>query len=84
MDKIDRKIINSLQKNARASLKDLLLPALINSKNQELLMATIPQSTSKKSAFTYGLLFRSSWNHGKRMNSTPMYRAFPMWWSATV
>ena len=31
MDKIDRKIINSLQKNARASLKDLSKECFISS-----------------------------------------------------
>ena len=71
MDQIDRKIINMLEQNARASLKELSAACYISSPAIAARIAKLEKAitTSKPSS-------KFNWNPGKRGSFTPLSKRF--------
>ena len=88
MDKIDRKIVNILQTNARASLKDLSKECFISSPAIAARISKLERSGIIKGyqadTFMLKLLFKSNLNLGKRKNFILIFRTFQTSLSVTV
>ena len=94
MDHIDRKIIDLLQNNARAPLKEIADHVFLSSPAVSARMARLESSgtitgyqaqvDAPKLGYMVKAFINLDMTPSASRSSTPILRAAPMWWSATA